>query len=266
MALTETALARWRGDSSSLRLSLVDADTGAAFNPTGSVLIFSIKTDAALADTEALVQKISTVGGFTVVSASAGTVDVSLVPADFAEITPEIVYVFDLQAQHATTAAVKTVCRGTIIFPNDVTKEVTLSIPTTTTNPGVAYTWANIPDKPATFPATVSPHTQTSVAGGASATLALTADARSLFATVACSGSGTAIVILSATNAVDGAFVAICLTLPATAGLTVELRNHSAGGTLLAAVATDGTAGTVGVALHRGATAWSDPSVAAWLD
>ena len=38
------------------------------------------------------------------------------------------------------------------------------------------------------------------------------------------------------------------------------------GGTLLATVATDGTAGVVGLVIGRGASAWDDPTAAGWID
>lgn len=263
--LPQTDLVRYRGDGATLALSLTQPDTGGAFNPTGEILLFTIKEDADDLDADALVQKLSTIGGFTTVDAAAGRVNVALVPADFAELTARKTYEFDVQAQNATTGAVRTVCRGTLYFADDVTKGVTLSIATTTTNPGVGYTWANIPDKPATFAATVSPSVVTTVAGGASVTLTMTEGARWLFAKVTASGTGTAVIVLAATNAVDGAAAALRVVMPAAVGLTVEIRNATAGGTLLASIASDGIAGTVGVILSRGAAEWDEPTSGAWL-
>ena len=255
-------LVRYRGDGP-ISIPLTSPDDGTDFTPTGNVLIFTLKAAQADADVDALVQKVSTVGGITVANPSV----VTLVPADFTDLEPEITYHFDIQAQLAASPnTIRTVARGTLRFAYDITEETTISIATTTTNPTAGYTWANIPDKPSVFPATLGTRVATTVAAGASVTLTLTADARWLLAEVTCSGTGTAIVILSATNAVDGCFALLRLVMPALAGLTVEVRNATAGGTLLASIATDGTAGVVGLVLGRGASAWDDPTQAAWID
>lgn len=253
------------GDTSDIAVSLTDPITGAAFNPTGSTLIFSIKRNATDSDANAKVQKISSVGGFTTVDAAAGLVTVTLVPSDRSALVGGSTYQCDVQAQNATTGAVKTVARFVLNVIQDVTVGTTISISTTTTNPSSGFTYAGLPDKPSSFTATVTPSVTTTVAGGANVTLTLDAGARSLFAKVTASGSGTAIVILSATNATDGAFIGLRLVMPAS-GLTVQVRDGTAGGTLLASVVGDGTAGTVGLLLSHGASAWDEPTHAAWLD
>jgi hypothetical protein len=139
---------RYRGDTISLALSLIDPDSGEAFDPTGWALLFSLKLNPSEADLAALVQKSSVVGGFEVTAAAAGAVTLTLVPADTAGLERDVPYQFDVQAQNATTGAVKTVCRGSLTLSADITNGVSLSIPTTTTNPDTAYTWENIPDKP----------------------------------------------------------------------------------------------------------------------
>lgn len=254
-------IVRYRGDGP-VSIPLTDPDTGAAFDPTGHTLIFTLKALQTDPDVEALVQKISAVGGITVANPSV----VTLVPVDFAELEPEVTYEFDIQAQSAVTGIIRTVARGTLRFAYDITREAELSIPTTTTNPDAGYTWAGLPDKPATFPATPGASVVTTVAAGGSVTLALAADARVLLAQVTCSGTGTAVVVLGATHAVDGALAALRLVMPAAAGLTVQVRDGTAGGTLLATVASDGTAGVVGLLIGRGADAWNDPTHAAWID
>ena len=133
--LIEQELSRYRGDSAALSLALTDPDSGGAFNPTGCVLIFTIKSAATDLDTAALVQKISSVGGITVANPSI----VTLVPADHAALPARITYEWDVQAQNITSGAVRTVARGTLYFENDVTKDLTLSIDTIVVEPGSDY-------------------------------------------------------------------------------------------------------------------------------
>jgi hypothetical protein len=339
-------LVRYRGDGP-ISIPLTSPDDGTDFTPTGNALIFTLKADPADLDVDALVQKVSTVGGITVANPSV----VTLVPADFTDLAPDITYHFDIQAQLAASPnTIRTVARGTIRFAYDVTQETTISIPTTTTNPGVGYTWANIPDTPAAIAAvaalTPAADKVPYYTGAAAAALAtLTAFGRSLIAAVdaaaakvllglgnvdntsdankpvstaqatadgavasAAAGAlttaigaltaasavannsgnttitlaagqkiaaavitvggsaGTRIVVLDDANAVAGAVVALNLVLPTTASITVEIRTGAAAGALLATVTTDGTAGTVGVVCTRGASAWNDPTQAAWID
>lgn len=127
---------RYLGDNSALALELTDPDTGNAFDPTGSILIFTLKANAADPDSAALIQKISTVGGFTVTDAPEGEVSLSLVPADFATLKSRKTYQIDVQAQNTISGFVKTVLRGTFLAEIDVTQATTITIPTyTTTTP-----------------------------------------------------------------------------------------------------------------------------------
>ena len=124
-----------RGDSADLPLLLVNPDDGTPFNPTGNTLIFTLKASAWTDDTTALVQKISTTGGFTTTNASAGAVTLSLVPNDYTALSVGKIYQFDVQAQNVSSGKVKTVLRGTFSVDQDVTKLTTLSIPTYVLSP-----------------------------------------------------------------------------------------------------------------------------------
>lgn len=316
--LIQTPLQRYRGDTSLLRLVLRSPDTGSIYDPTGSVLLFTLKANADDTDSSALIQKLSAVGGFTIVDATAGRVDVELVPADVAILSPERTYEWDVQAQSTSTGAVKTVARGTYWQEKDVTRGTTLAIPTTTTNPNVAYTWSNIPDKPSAFTPTMHASThaidgddeltpedigaetpagaqakadaaesgaeQTAANALAAAVgalidaaeaansignteIALPAGCKVLAQKITFSGAATPrIVVLKPTNAVKGAVILLTLLLPATAGITVQVRDTDASGTVLATVSSDGTAGQVGILITRGASAWNDPLLASWTD
>jgi hypothetical protein len=144
---------RYRGDTSSLAITLTNPDTGTPFNPTGNVLIFTLKKSAFDADADAVVQKISTVGGITIIAPTADDeqIAVELVPADYSALTSRFIYQLDVQAQNVSTGAIRTVARGTFAAEIDVTRETTLSIPTTTTNPEAGYAWDNIAGRPEAF-------------------------------------------------------------------------------------------------------------------
>jgi hypothetical protein len=131
---------RYRGDNAALAMTLTDPDTGLPFNPTGWVLIFTAKANAADPDSSAVIQKISTTGGFTTTNASQGLVTLSLVPAYYASVKSLKTYQIDVQAQNSGSGLVKTVLRGTFLAETDITQETTLSIPTYTTNPQPATT------------------------------------------------------------------------------------------------------------------------------
>lgn len=133
--MSTATLTRYRGDTCALALSLINPDTDLPFNPTNNVLIFTLKRNATDPDTDALVQKISTVGGITVDDAAAGEITVELVPQDWVLLRANQEYVFDVQAQDGNTGAVRTVYSGTVLANPDVTKGMTLSITTYTTNP-----------------------------------------------------------------------------------------------------------------------------------
>lgn len=141
---TDLAIIRYRGDGP-ISLPLTNPDDGTPFTPTGCALLFTIKEAVTDVDADALVQKSSAVGGITVANPAV----VTLVPADFTVLSAGVTYFFDVQAQlSAAPATIRTVARGTLKFAYDITREVTLSISTTTTNPTAGYAWAGIPDKP----------------------------------------------------------------------------------------------------------------------
>ncbi len=122
---------RYRGDGP-ISIPLTSPDTGADFTPTGCVLLFTLKADESDDDADALVQKISSVGGITLANPSV----VTLVPDDFASLVAGVTYEFDIQAQLvASPNTIRTVARGTIKFAYDITQEATLSITTYTTSP-----------------------------------------------------------------------------------------------------------------------------------
>lgn len=126
---------RFRGDTKRLPFALVDM--GAPFNPVGHVLLFTLKDDPADADVDARIQKISTVGGFFVVDAAAGKIEVELLPADDADLELGVAYPCDVQAQNQSTGAVKTVGRATLKLTVDITRDPSLSVPTFTTFPPI---------------------------------------------------------------------------------------------------------------------------------
>lgn len=78
--------------------------------------------------------------------------------------------------------------------------------------------------------------------------------------------AGTRIVILDTAGRTAGDVVCLKVDMPSTAGITVQIRNQTSGGTLLASVTTTGTAGTVGVATTYSGSAWLEPWLGAWVD
>jgi hypothetical protein len=141
LALQE--LGRYHGDNAALSIALTDPDTGSSFTATGHTLQFTLKRDPSQADADSLVQKLSSVGGITVANPSV----VSLVPDDFESILAERLLHWDLRAQNNSTGAIKTVARGTIIFPHTVAQSFGLSVDTYTTSP------SSLLNKVDTFPA-----------------------------------------------------------------------------------------------------------------
>ncbi|MCX6953110.1 MAG: glycosyl hydrolase family 28-related protein [Verrucomicrobia bacterium] len=136
---------RFRGDTKRLRFTLTD-DLGAVLRPSEHTLLFSVVDGAGAL----LVQKASTVGGFTVIDDPAGVVEVELVPADDAALTVGVAYDCDVQAQHTATHAIHTV-KGSLRLVADATPGTTLDLPTTTTNPSAGYTWTSLTGKPTTL-------------------------------------------------------------------------------------------------------------------
>lgn len=136
---------RYLGDSSTLSLPLYHPDTGAAYDPTGHELLFTLKADRdADADVAALVQKRSSIGGITVETTS----EVSFVREDFQDedrpIAANVTYEWDVYDVSANLH----VATGTIVFRQVVTREQTASIPISTTNPDLGYTWPNLAEVP----------------------------------------------------------------------------------------------------------------------
>lgn len=139
-------LVRYFGDGP-ITIPLTHPETGAAYTPTGT-LIFTLKTSAADADADSLVQKISSVGGLTLANPAV----VTLVPADYTALARDGTYEFDVQEQIGSNPPL-TVARGTITFAYDVTRELTISISTTTTNPAAGYGWGVLTGIPASISA-----------------------------------------------------------------------------------------------------------------
>lgn len=144
--MTWTKFKRTRGDTIALPLTLRSPDSLAAFNPAGHVLIFTLKRSPDDTDANALVQKISTAGGFTTIDSPAGKIEVELVPSDTANLDVETSFVFDVQAQSIATGKLKTIAVGYLTLEQEVTRGTTISIATTVHNPplqlGPFYTLA----------------------------------------------------------------------------------------------------------------------------
>jgi trimeric autotransporter adhesin len=126
---------RFRGTTKRLRFALVD-ENGAPFAHAGCTLIFTVKADPAAEDTAAAVQKLSTVGGISVVDAT--TIDVELVPADDEHLTPGETYQCDVKAQ-AADGRVTIAARATLTIAEAVTHGTELAIPTTVVHPASPY-------------------------------------------------------------------------------------------------------------------------------
>lgn len=198
------AVSRVRGDNMGIALKLVHPDTGAAFNPTGYVLMLTVKRAAGDADSAAKIQKLSTVGGFAITSAATGDVSVSFVPADTATLAPGIAYVADVRAQDGATGARLTVWRGTMTFDFDVSRNATLSIPTVVVNPDAAYLSAQqIEANRAAVEASATAAAASADAAAVSATAADTARAAAVVAKTAAEVAQAA-----AETAEDGAVAA----------------------------------------------------------
>lgn len=115
------------GDSPVFAIPLVWG--GAAFAPGEDWgLIFTLKSSAADLDPAALVQKASGVG----ITAAGYTALVSFVSEDTEELDP-LSGVYDVQAQHVSTGAVRTVAEGKFSLYRDITRLRQTSIPIHTT-------------------------------------------------------------------------------------------------------------------------------------
>lgn len=123
---------RFWGDNAVLTAALVHPDTGNTFDPTGHSLLFTVKRSLGQTDAEALIQKLSTVGG---IAASPGSAAVSLVPADWALLRADLVYYYSIKAINVTTGAGLTVARGRLSGQAVAGRGSSLSIPTTIITP-----------------------------------------------------------------------------------------------------------------------------------
>lgn len=140
--MSQSAFIRFKGDNVRFLLYLTQPDTGAVFDPTGYQLIFTLKANPADADSAAIVQKYSIIGGITVISATDGEIAVDLVPADWTSLTPGRNYFYDVRAQRVSDGFLYTVFFGDFAPRWNVTRTFTLSIPTYTTTPAALFAWA----------------------------------------------------------------------------------------------------------------------------
>lgn len=122
------------GDSKTHSIPLTWED--AAFTPGGSwVLIFTAKACAEDPDTASLIQKTSGAG----ITVSGSTVTLTLVPDDTVDLAAATLFC-DIQAQHVTTGAVRTVTDGLKLkLKRDITRETETSIDVITTEPPVPF-------------------------------------------------------------------------------------------------------------------------------
>lgn len=107
----------FKGDHRTFKLTVKD-QAGAVVNLTGSVLVFTLKIDAA--DVAVLVSKSSTVvGEITITAPLLGEAEIYLVPGDTSGLEPGS-YMFDVQL---TTPASKvhTLLKGVLVLEQDVT-------------------------------------------------------------------------------------------------------------------------------------------------
>jgi hypothetical protein len=135
-------------DNASLRVAVAHPLTKVQFDCAGKRLISTFKRYPADADEDALIQKISDVGGITVYGV--GDVSVDLVPADSDALLVDSRYHWDIRSQDLVTGERLVVYRGIFIPRSLCTHDMLLSIPTYTTTPAALYTFlANRVDVPA---------------------------------------------------------------------------------------------------------------------
>lgn len=128
-----TQLTGFIGDSTSFQIPLTWA--GSAFSPGETwALIFTAKHRASDADDAAVFQKASNAG----ITVSTSTATVATVPVDTADL-PACVLVWDVQAQHTVTGAVRTVATGRLTLSQDITRETTTTVPVVTTETPLPY-------------------------------------------------------------------------------------------------------------------------------
>ncbi|MDE2105150.1 MAG: hypothetical protein KGL39_48430, partial [Patescibacteria group bacterium] len=134
---------RFRGDTKRLSFTLTD-DNGAIVKPDDCTLFFSVNDSSG----NPLVQKQSTIGGFTTIDNNNGVVEVEIVPADDAALSNDLNYDCVLVAQNNTTQDIARVV-GTLRLRNGILgSPPAITLSTTTTNPASGFLWGNIPDKP----------------------------------------------------------------------------------------------------------------------
>lgn len=144
---------RFYGDNAVLGMPLTSPDAGnPAFDPTGCILLATVKRLPSDTDAQALVQKISLIGGITPrQDGSNWFADLALVPADWANLTASVSYFVDVRAQNQSTGEVREISRAKVRSSYPITRTATLSIPTYTTTPAALF--AALGNKVA-FPAT----------------------------------------------------------------------------------------------------------------
>lgn len=157
---------RFRGDTKRLRFALTD-DQGNIVKPDDCTLFFSLDDLAG----NPLVQKQSTIGGFTTIDNDLGIVDVEIVPDDDAELANNIDYDCALVAQNGTTGAIHRI-RGTVKLIDGILDTPAITLPVTTTNPALGFTWANVVGIPAQIAALAALATNGLIARTAAGTLA----------------------------------------------------------------------------------------------
>jgi hypothetical protein len=131
-------LNQFYGDSSTFTIPLEWDDAG--FTPGSDWhLIFTAKAKRTDPDDAALIQKATGAG----ITHSGTNALVALVPQDTRDIDAITIY-WDIQAQHLTTAEVRTPARGTLKFSRDITRQTEVSIPIHTENPATVPTQAQV--------------------------------------------------------------------------------------------------------------------------
>lgn len=122
-------LTRFRGDTKQLPFILTD-DLGNALDPDDHTLFFSVEGS----DGTPLVQKQSTIGGFTTVDAATGSILVAMLPADDEALEDDTVYPCTVVAQHNDTGAIHRV-RATLKLIDGLLDDPEITIPTNVEEP-----------------------------------------------------------------------------------------------------------------------------------
>lgn len=131
--MDNTQLTGLLGDSTSFSIPLEWG--GAAFTPGDTwALIFTAKHRASDSDDAAVFQKASNAG----ITVSGSTATVATVPNDTSDL-PACVLLWDVQAQHTVTGAVRTVAIGRLTLSQDITRATTTTVPVVTTEDPLPY-------------------------------------------------------------------------------------------------------------------------------